>query len=180
MKKTTIINLLAGSGSGKSTQAAGVFYKLKMMGKSVELVREFVKGWAWEGRKASFFDQLYIFAKQAKLEYSLFEKVDYIITDSPILLSDIYSKYYKAINIESSVSSYMNACTEAGVNSKYFFLDREKPFNEDGRYETEEVARQIDQKILNYMHDKEIPYTLVNCVEKDRTDFIINNIFETK
>jgi len=48
---TRVINLLGGPGVGKSTAAAKLFAKYKDEGKSVELVREYVKDWAWEGRK---------------------------------------------------------------------------------------------------------------------------------
>jgi pantothenate kinase len=44
--KTTIINVYGGPGAGKSTSAAYLYYLLKVAGKNVELVREYVKDWA--------------------------------------------------------------------------------------------------------------------------------------
>ena len=38
-----VINLFAGPGTGKSTTAAGLFYKMKSKGYMVELVTEFAK-----------------------------------------------------------------------------------------------------------------------------------------
>ena len=43
MKKTLIVNLLAGSGAGKSTNAARLFAMLKDRGIETELVTEYVK-----------------------------------------------------------------------------------------------------------------------------------------
>ena len=42
-KDTLIINLIGGPGSGKSTTAAGLFYKLKQMGIDCEMALEFAK-----------------------------------------------------------------------------------------------------------------------------------------
>ena len=53
---TQIISLHSGPGTGKSTSAAQLFAELKQRHCSVELVREYVKKWAWEGRKISGFD----------------------------------------------------------------------------------------------------------------------------
>jgi ATP:corrinoid adenosyltransferase len=95
MERTTkVINMFGGSGIGKSTTAAGLYHQMKLQGLNVELVREYVKGWAWAGTKVNTYDQVYIFGKQARSEYMLYGKVDYIVTDSPILLSPIYDRYY--------------------------------------------------------------------------------------
>ena len=86
-KKTTIINLYGGPGTGKSTSAAYFYYLLKAQGKNVELVREYVKDWAWEGRKISTYDQIYFLGKQVRRESMLYGKVDWIVTDSPIMMN---------------------------------------------------------------------------------------------
>lgn len=41
--KVIVINLMGGPGSGKSTVASGIFYRLKKMGVNCELALEFVK-----------------------------------------------------------------------------------------------------------------------------------------
>lgn len=46
MKK--IICLYGGPGAGKTTTSAGLFFKLKSMGHTCELNREYVKDWVWE------------------------------------------------------------------------------------------------------------------------------------
>lgn len=48
--KTRVITLWGGPGSGKSTMAAEIYARLKRQLCNVEMVREYVKGWAWEGR----------------------------------------------------------------------------------------------------------------------------------
>ncbi len=55
--KTTIINLYGGPGAGKSTSAAYLYYLLKCQQENVELVREYVKKWAWENRPCGVYDE---------------------------------------------------------------------------------------------------------------------------
>ena len=89
-----VINLFAPSGSGKSTGAAYIFSMLKMNGISCELIQEFAKDKVWENNTEIFKpeNQVYIFGKQFYRMSRLKDKVDYIITDSPLLLSNVYNK----------------------------------------------------------------------------------------
>ena len=56
-----LVNLFGAPGAGKSTGAAYIFSQLKMRGINAELVTEFAKDKVWEGSKAVFENQAYIF-----------------------------------------------------------------------------------------------------------------------
>ena len=86
-----VINLFAGPGVGKSTIAAGIYYELKCKGISCELSGEVAKDKVWEDNPEALADQPYIFGKQQHRIRRLYNKVDYIISDSPIVLSIAYS-----------------------------------------------------------------------------------------
>ena len=94
MKTTRVINFYGGPSSGKSTAAAGLFYKMKMLGYSVELTDEFAKECVWEGNVPMLKDQLWVLAHQHRKILRLKGQVDYVITDSPVLLSPIYRELY--------------------------------------------------------------------------------------
>lgn len=177
MNNTIVINLFAGSGAGKSTTAAGLFYKMKLKGLNVELVTEFVKHMAWDGIKPGPFDQPYIFGQQVKYESRLYGKVDYVVTDSPLLLSPIYEEYYskKSIILES-VHNFLNKSREKGVKHENFFLVRKKPFNSTGRFENEIQAKEIDNLIKTRLVEWEIPYYLVDKDDDHRVDFILDSL----
>jgi nicotinamide riboside kinase len=166
---TKVINLLGGSGTGKSTTAAGLFYEMKKQGLDVELVNEYVKKWAWNNRQVGAYDQIYIFGKQAKSEYDLYGKVDYIITDSPLLLSPIYERYYnnESSVVESSVFKHLEKARNSGVEHVNFLINRTKPFNPKGRYETEESAVRVDGVVYKYLIDNNISFIQVTEVEQD-------------
>lgn len=86
-----VVNLFGAPGAGKSTGAAYIFSKLKMAGVNAELVTEFAKDKVWEESKAVFQNQAYIFGKQYFRISRVQDKVDVVITDSPILLSSFYA-----------------------------------------------------------------------------------------
>ena len=88
-----VINFFGGPNSGKSTKAAGLFYKMNMAGYSVELVNEFAKECVWEDNVPMLKDQLYMLAHQHRKILRLEGKVEYVITDSLILS---YYYYYES------------------------------------------------------------------------------------
>jgi ATP:corrinoid adenosyltransferase len=59
-----VINIFAGPGAGKSTTAAGLFYHMKKLNMSVELVTEYAKSRVWEQHSSVMRDQVYLTAKQ--------------------------------------------------------------------------------------------------------------------
>ena len=174
---TTVINLFGGSGCGKSTTAALLFASMKLRGIHVELVREYVKYWAWNDRKVREWDQLYLLGKQSAYESMLYGKVDYIVTDSPILLAGIYQNYRsqgKDKYVSVAAQAFMAHAEENGVTYKNFFLRRNKPFDPRGRYETEDQAKEVDAYVYNYLCDYSAfrPITISGPDERRDTEIL--------
>lgn len=171
---TKVINLLGGSGLGKSTTAAGLFYHMKLKGINCELVREYVKNWAWEGKSIKLYDQSYIFGKQSNYESKLYGKVDYIITDSPLLLGTIYESFYNGDSVISeSVKKFIKLAENNNVEYINILLERHKPFDTRGRYETKETAEKVDKYIENFLNKENIKYLKLNAIDEERTQEIL-------
>lgn len=149
---TKIINLFAGPGAGKSTTASGVFHDMKLKGYKVELILEYAKDLTYEDRVAALKVQPYIFGKQLMRLMRVYDKVDFIITDSPLALSCHYGKKWP--------KSFTKSCLEIfhqfyNIN---FFLERIKPYVKLGRTQSEEGARKIDEEIFWFLKRNRIQF----------------------
>lgn len=172
MKNTQVICLWGGPGCGKSTTAAGLFYEMKLAGMSVELVREYVKDWAWEGRKINPEDQIYILGKQYRKESILYGKVDYVITDSSFYLGGVYSLFYGGDSRPKEWAQSLMATSPATY--RHFVLSRLKPYDTAGRNETEATAREIDTAVCDYLGEGN--YELIETPDRQRVDHILGKI----
>lgn len=152
--QTTVINLFGGPGTGKSTTASDIYSELKKQGESVELVREYVKHWAYTKKKIGKYDQIYLLGKQSHYESFLYGTVRYIVTDSPILLAGFYATYYHgtiANYVEEAAKGFVNHSLEEGVKHLNFLLGRNLPYDPQGRYETEDQAIHLDNHLEDYL-----------------------------
>lgn len=152
MKNTIIINLFAGPGAGKSTGATYIFSKLKMAGVDAEYVSEFAKDKVWENNSEVFKCQFYVTGKQSFKISRCYGKVEVIVTDSPILLGAAYADN----------TPLKDAClyefNRYEMNNFNVLLKRVKPYNPNGRHQTEEQAKLIDGEMKNLLDSTKTDY----------------------
>jgi adenylate kinase family enzyme len=146
--KPIVINLFGGPGAGKSTTAAGVFNRLKTIGLNAELINEYAKDLTWENRQKALQNQVYVFGKQYHRQERCADKVDFIITDSPLLLSSIYANE----KVPTVFHDLVKYCFHEYDNRNYF-LERVKAYNPVGRNQTEEEAKKIDVRVKTFLDD---------------------------
>lgn len=152
-KKTLLINFYGGPGCGKSTICAGLFYQLKILGYNCEMALEFAKDKVWEESYKVLDDQIYILGKQFHKLYRLKDKVDIIITDSPILLGAYYQK-----TRSKALEDLIIECRRE-FNNIDIFLERSTEYDPNGRMQTQEEAIEIDNGIKSLLQEKFIEYT---------------------
>lgn len=171
-KKTTIINIAGGPGTGKTTVAAQLFSKLKEMGYEVENVSEFAKELVWEGRKEAFNDRLYMHSEQNHRLMQMNSKLDYIITDSPLFLTSVYNSYYLKDKFPKSYNNMIDTVsleTFNLYNNKVYLLNRDTKYKVIGRRESIKDAVEIDKDIKTYLIKNKIKYkeiTLDNAIKE--------------
>jgi hypothetical protein len=141
--QTIVINLYGGPGTGKSTTASGVFHELKLAGLNVELASEWIKEKVWSELGNVGKNQLYVFAKQHNRLWALNGKVEYVITDSPLGMSHYYGE--KAGEPDEFFSLVSKKIKD--FNNIHIFLNRTKVYNEAGRFQNEEQAKEIDLEL---------------------------------
>lgn len=172
MKDTLIVNIFGAPGAGKSTGAAYIFSKLKMRGVDTELVTEFAKDKVWEQNPAPFQNQMYMFGKQAFRISRCAGKVDVIVTDSPLPLSIHYNNDPRLTNnfnqtVMDVFNSYNNVC---------YFLKRIKPYNPNGRNQTEQESDLMSNEIYSMINNYGITCKVFNGCEEDY-DKIVDEIY---
>ncbi len=166
---TKVVNIFGGSGIGKTTTAAQLFFEMKLQGIHCELVREYVKNWAWRGEKIGIYDQIYLLGKQARYESTLYNKVDFIITDSPLLLCPAYEKFYRGTDIvHQSALKFVEFADSQGVEHVNFLLKRTHPFDPRGRFETAEMAEQVDKAIKEFLVENNVRFTEISTSGRER------------
>jgi hypothetical protein len=175
--KTTIINLYGGPGVGKSTSAAYLYYLLKINGVNAELVREYVKDWVWEQRSIGPYNQIYFLGKQIHKESLLYGKVNYIVTDAPIMMNVYYAYLYckkeLADGIRCAAEAFYNQCKNDNYNHIHVMLKRSHAYNPNGRYQSEEEALQIDTGVRKLLSDLDIPYIECNSDENSLAELLV-------
>lgn len=150
-----IINLFGAPGSGKSTGAAYIFSQLKMLGVNAELVTEFAKDKVWENNPEVLENQMYVFGEQHLRISRCANKVDVIVTDSPLLLSAIYNKS----ELLGDEFNDLVAKISKSYTSVNYFITRSKPYNPVGRLQTEKESDEISKNIKDLLHKYNISYS---------------------
>jgi len=161
MKKTLVINILGGPGVGKTTIASQLFAVMKCLGKDVELVSEFAKELVWEKRNEAFNDRLYMHAEQNHRLMMMNGALDFIITDSPLILTSVYNRYYLDDVHSKEYNQMIDTVTSQTWNlydNITFYLERDVHYDTNGRRESLKEACEIDEKIKQYLFDNKIPY----------------------
>lgn len=173
MNKPIVVNLFGGPGSGKSTGAAYIFSQLKMQDVNCELVTEYAKDCTWEQRYMALDCQEYIFGKQSYRMRRCADKVEVIITDSPLPIGLFYN--HDPVLDENFTNVVMNVFGK--YNNQNYCLMRSKEYNPIGRNQTKEEADVIGDKIQFFLDDHNIKYTL-GLGEKVFYDFIISEVLK--
>ena len=175
-KNTIVVNLFAGPGAGKSTGAAYIFAKLKMLGYDCEYVSEFAKDKVWENNGEVFKSQFYITGKQVFKIKRCYGKVDIIVTDSPIAIGAQYLKKDEQMLGFAILEEFRK------YNNLNLFINRVKPYNPNGRSQTLDEAISIDEKTKDWLISNNIEFDTINGDENGYNNAIrlIQDIFENQ
>lgn len=142
-----VVNLYGGPGSGKTTSALGITYRLKSQGIEAEYVPEYAKQLVYENRTMELNDQFTVTANQYRsLQLLKDAGVPIAVTDSPILLGLYYapSAYHR---------SFPTILFDLHKSFKNIDLFIERPSNSEyssfGRLQSAEEAKLVDEWIHN-------------------------------
>lgn len=173
-----IVNLFGGPGIGKSSIANGLTYKLKKKHISCDNPYEFPKVLAWDENHSAIKDQLYVLANQHRGIVKSFGKVDYIILDSPIILSLVYKSIYKGSEYPATLYGDSFDKMVLDIHNQYDTLNillkrTEGDFNQKERYQTIDESKMLDDEIEKTLVKNNIPYVTIEVGEDT-----VNNILK--
>jgi len=151
-----VINLFGGPGSGKSTLASGVFSLLKLHGVNCELITEFAKDLVWEKRKKTLENQTYILGKQHHKIWRIPKSIEIVVTDSPIVQGILYIDKSDSTMIDFTIKKFNE------FDNINYFLNRVKPYNPDGRNQTENEAKELDSDIIKLIKSCILEYKILD------------------
>ena len=154
MRDTVVVNAFGGPGSGKTTACFYVACELKKKGYVVEYVPEYSKELVWDENwdllDGSYEHQRQILAEQKRRIDRLVGKVDFVVTDAPILFNIIY------LNDCDEKKQHMQDLLKifGGYTNFNFFVQRdEENFEKEGRIQNLDESKKKDEEILNLLRN---------------------------
>ena len=160
---TVVINLFGEPSAGKSTAAMDITARLKRKDINAEYITEFAKDKLYEQNNEVFKHQEYIFGKQSFKMGRVRNKVQVMITDSPLILSIIYNQnQHLSGSFDQTVMDVFNS-----YNNKNYVLLRNHPYEDEGRFQNESEANDVRLKLLSKLDSLNIKYESATSSAED-------------
>jgi len=170
-RQKIIVDLVSGPGTGKSLYSTYLFTMLKINGVNAEFVQEYAKDLVWRNKTELLRNQHIISYHQYKMLKGASKYVDLVITDGSLFHNYYYNRYskinYSNVELtEKRIDKFINK-----FNHIVIFLERNPkyPYQKEGRYQTEEEAIAIDNKMKDILIEKNIPFISI-MADMDNTD----------
>jgi len=163
-----MIGLIGSPGAGKSTCAAWLFAQMRLKGMKCELVSEFAKDLFWDESNA-WKDQLYVFASQFRLVDRVLQKTDYVVTDSPPILSMFFNRPHT----KAFTSLVLEKCSS--ISSSLYLLKRTVPYDSVGRRETEAESDRLHMEMRCWLRASGMKFEEVDS-DVDGWNYILERI----
>lgn len=164
-----LVNFIGAPGAGKSTMAAGLFYRLKLMAWNVEIVTEYTKELIFTDNRWQLSNELEVFAEKHRRLRAM-EKVDIVIGDSPLLNSAVYGRDQLG---ESGVAFVEQVAR--GFDSLYFSVQRVVDYIPVGRMPDEVGAARVGDVLEAHLERLGLPFVRVDG-HPDALDAIVERV----
>lgn len=175
------IAVISGPGTGKTTLCKEVDNILGLMGKNSGLCLEFARTYVNRfGPPANVFEQFVVYQGQKRREDDL-ARCEYIICDNATFLCYVYATFN--IDFRNDKERYaLNELYNMALKDMFsydeiFYIPREFSLSRDGtRYQGEEEALLVDEKIRAFLLFHNLPYTTVKGTVRERCATILEKL----
>jgi hypothetical protein len=179
-RKTFLVNLISGPGAGKSVLSALIFANLKLNRFSTEFVQEYAKTLVWTKDFTTLNNQYYVTTTQFNLLKQINGKVDFIVTDGPII-GGLYYNLHNADNTSNieKTNKLILECHNQFNNINIFLTRGNFAYETQGRLQTEDEAKEIDVILKHLLRHNSIEYNMFDSTAtKENVDKIVQYIIE--
>lgn len=173
-----VINFFGAPSSGKTTLAAKLYSQMKIARLKVEITTEFAKDLIYDKSNAVD-DQIFVTSTQYHKLYTARQNgLDFVITDSPIMLGVVYSNlktsqpYCKQAFADLMFSAFKE------FNNINIFIKHEdvRDFKNYGRRHDKDTSFKISQDIRKMLDDYKINYIEFDYNQHNKLFELIKNI----
>lgn len=173
-RTTVVVNAFGGAGAGKTVACMDVCQQLKKKGYNAEYVSEYCKELVYENSdmlSGTPDNQFEILKEQMRRMDRMIGQVDFIVTDSPILLNSVYNKALTP-EYEQMVQELFH-----DYDNFTFFVERDTShYQTEGRIHTLAESMEKDKQIKQMLHDNDIYFGTYN---HETIDKIVDNASRT-
>jgi len=153
-----VINFFGAPGAGKSTAALGLCHRLKRAWIECEYVSEFAKGQVWSDTAHLLSRQNWVFANQEFPLSCLEGKVEFAVSDAPLLQAAFYAP-------EGYPASFTELVFDVfrGYDNVNYFINRAHPYSGTGRLQNETESDKIAIDLKSFLREHGIEFTEVHA-----------------
>lgn len=170
---TIVVNLFGEPSAGKSTCVMDITAQLKRHGINAEYVSEFAKDKVYENNDEVFKHHEYLFGKQSFKMGRVKGKVQVIVVDSPLILGAIYNRdEVLGEDFNKTVLNVFNS-----YNNRNYLLTRHHPYENEGRFQNEDEAKEVRKEIIDKLNQYNIKYEEIASTESN-CEYIVEEVME--
>jgi len=136
--------------------ATELFSKLKRKGYNCEYVDEYAKHIVYENNSCRLNNQLLVFSNQYFSMDVIRDKVNVIVTDSPLFLSIFYNRENGApqhLKVPDRLLKELVMYCHSTFDNLNYFLTRNHEYKKEGRYQTESEAKVQEGKLVGLIEE---------------------------
>lgn len=181
MKMTKLINIFGAPASGKTSMSYALAARLKQRGDTVFLAQEFATELILAGRFVELANQDFLFAEMLRRISLAYGKVDYIITDCPLLINLVYlHKNFKTIvpklKWQSAFEAHIIAAHQVHKGINILMEFSEEMYTADNRIHTIKDCLEIEKFTKEMFAQLNEPYSAFKTGDVDGVMTLIDSL----